>query len=247
METIATQVSMVPEGAAPNRRSPMFYWQMFVNPVETLASLREIPRVFLPMITAAILATAVHYYVLYKVGLRTLMEAAIRATGSIDVDALVANAMVHRDEIVMTQAISAFLGLIVTVLLLALLYWLLVTVVGGDASYQRIVAVVAHVTLFTTVIKESMIALVLTVSRNPSSFNLKNPLGTNPAFYLRTASPALNRILLSADALTIAGIVLTIIGIRRVSSSLSTNATVAIVVIPWLVYVAAAAWLPWLG
>ncbi len=246
METIATEAQFVSE---PPRalRGLMLYWQMFTNPVVTLTLLRDTPRAFLPTLTAAVIATAVNYYVIYKIGLRRLMEQAFRATAAVDVDTLIASAMTHRDEIMTTQALSAFFGLVVTVLLLALLYWLAATVAGGDVSYERILAVVAHVTFFTTAVKESMIALVVTVSRNLSTFNIKNPLGTNPAFFVQTTSPGLNRMLLSADAITIAGVVLRIIGIRRVSTSLSPTAAAAVVLVPWLVYVIAAAWLPWLG
>ncbi|HEX3109763.1 MAG TPA: YIP1 family protein [Thermoanaerobaculia bacterium] len=229
-----------------DRTEPAF-WHMLLNPAETLASLEERPRALFPIVVAAIYASLVSLYVIQRVGLQRLIEAAIQANASVDTETIIANALSHRSQIVTMQAASAFLGSIVTTLLVALFFWLVVTVVGADTTFKKTLAVVAHVAFFVTAVRETMIALVVTMRRDLSGFNIKNPVGTNLAFFIDSASPAATKVLISLDAITIASLVLTVIGLRGIAKQLSPVAAASIVVVPWCLYVVAGMWLPWLG
>jgi hypothetical protein len=217
-------------------------WEMFFSPIATLQKLRERPRVALPVLVAAVWATIVSFYVIQTVGLRTLVEASIRATATVDPDALIAAAMQSKTQILIMQGAGAFFGTLLSVFALALFYYLLVAVVGGDVTYKAVAAVVAHVTLFLTIVKQTMIATVATL--NSSSFSFQQPLGTNLGFFIDADSQAMAKVLTSVDILSIAGLVLTIFGLRAVSDRFSGFAASAVVVLPWLVYVGARAFLP---
>ena len=241
MESSLEMTAVAPEAPLPGLAD------LFFSPLATLASLRDRSRVLLPLLIAASYATVVSYYAISRIGLRRLIEASIRATASVDPETLVESAMTHKTEILQMQAAGAFFGTIVTVLGLALLYWLLVTVIGGEATFGRVASVVAHVTFFTTVIKQTMIALAVTITRNPAGFNLKHPLGTNLAFYIHSSSPALAKLMTSFDLLALAGLALLTWGLSRVSDRVSLRAAAAIVLIPWTLYVAVTVAYPALG
>jgi len=219
-------------------------WEMFVSPVATLQSLKERPRVLVPVLAASAWRTIVSYYVIYKIGLRTLLAASIRATASVDPDALLASAMQNKNQILMMQGASTFLGTAFGVFALALLYYLLVIAFGGDTTYKAVAAVVAHAIFFTTLVKQTMVGMVATLSRDPSSFNIQQPLGTNLAFFIDSNSRVVTKLMASFDILAIAGLVLSIAGLRAVSERFSTFAASAVVLLPWLVYVAARAFMP---
>ena len=229
-----------------DHKEPAF-WHMLMDPAATLASLEERPRALFPIIVAAIYASLVSFYVVQRVGLQRLVETAIQSNASVDTETIIANALSHRAQIMTMQAASAFLGSIITTVLLALFFWLVVTVVGADTTFKKMLAVVAHVAFFVTAVRETMIALVVTMSRNLNGFNIKNPVGTNLAFFVDSVSPTVTKVLLSFDVITIAAIVLTVIGLRRIAKQLSPFAAASVVVIPWCLYVVAGMWLPWLG
>lgn len=245
MEDTLTTTELICEPAPAAER--LHFWHMLVNPAATLASLAETPRVLLPMLVTAVYATLVNYYVIQRIGLQRLLASAIQATASVDTDTLIANALAHRTQIVTMQAVSGFAGSMVTTLALGVLFWLLVTVAGGEISFRKTMAVVAHVAFFIAAVRETMIVLVVTMSRDLGAFNLKNPVGTNLAFFIHNASPLATKLMFSFDVLTVVSLVLTVIGLRRVAKDVSPAAAACVVVAPWALYVAAGAWLPWLG
>lgn len=243
MENTLESSTLMPSPGEPRLR----FWHMLVNPAATLGTLDTRPAAFLPLIAAALYAAVVNLYVLQRIGVRRVIEAAVRAAASVDTETLIANAMAQRQQIVVMQAVSAFAGSIIAALLLGLFFWLLVTVAGALVPFRRVLAVVAHVAFFTTIARETMIGLVVTVTRNLDAFNIRNPIATNLGFFIHTASPAMARLLGAADLITAAGLTLTIVGLRAVAKELSTVVVASIVLVPWVLYVAAGMWLPWLG
>lgn len=218
------------------------FWMMFARPAATLESLRERPKWFLPLLVSAIYTVAVQYYVVTRIGLTNLVSKAARANAALDPEAISQNALAHRTQILIVQGVSSFLGAFATTLGVAFILWLLVIVAGADAAYKSILAVAAHVALFATVVKQSMLALTAFLSRNPAGFHLNNPLATNPAFFLHPGSHVAARLLSSLDLIALAQVALLVVGVAKVSRGLSRVAAGLVVVIPWFIYVGAAAW-----
>jgi hypothetical protein len=233
------------EDLSPNERAVPL-WFIFLDPAATLESLRRHARIVAPLLIAATLGTAANYYVLSRVGLRRLIEAAAAANVTIDRETFIANAMAQSTQIMTMQGLGSFFGSILSVLGLALIYYLLVLVAGGDVTMKRVIAVVAHSTFAVAALRYSMIAMTATFG-NPEDFMLLNPIGTNLGFYLRLDSEVLQKLITAFDVLTIAGMALTVIGLRKVSDALPASVAVSVVAGPWVLYVTAALWLPWLG
>jgi hypothetical protein len=219
-------------------------WHMLASPLTTLAGLRREPHVLLPLVTAALYATVASYYVIQRIGIRRVVEASVRATAGVDPEAVVESAMVHKDQILAMQAAGSFFGTFIAVLGLSVIYWLIVTAFGADVTYRRIAAVVANVMFFVTCIKQTMIVGAVTLSRNPSMFNMKEPLATNLAFFLHSGSRVIEKLLTSCDIIVLSGLALTIFGLLQVSDRLSVKASAAAVLIPWAIYLGGAMAMP---
>ena len=211
-------------------------WQIFFSPLATLNSLSERPRWFFPLLLAGIYSTIVSYYVFAQLGFLRLVSRSVQANASLDPETVMQNALAHKTQIIVIQSLSAFLGAFATALVVALILWLVVVLVGGDAVFKNVMALVAHVTLFTTVIRETMLAITVTVTNDFDTFNFNNPLATNVAFFVHSNSRFAARILSSLDIITIASVVLLAVGLSKVTTRLSPTAAWLVVIVPWAIY-----------
>jgi hypothetical protein len=217
-------------------------WSIFHSPISTFDSLSERPRWFTPLLLAAVYTTLVNYYVVNRIGFLRLMTKAAQAASSLDPQAVLQNAMAHQTQIVIVQSVSTFLGGFATALVIAMVLWLLVLLLGGDVSFRKVLAVAAHISLFTTVLRQSMLAITVTVGSDLDNLNLKNPLATNPAFFVQTNSHLANQILSSLDLFTLLTVFLLVMGLTKVCDRISRIAASLIVLIPWSIYVVGGAW-----
>lgn len=230
----------------PRRSEKNPFWNIFFEPIATLAAQKDHPQYWAPLLLGAIVPALVSYYVMLRVGFKQLVMQAIIASGNLDPDAVAQNAFAHKNQILEIQFISTFLGSIVTVFVVSVLLWLTALVIGAEGTFSEVLAVIAHVNLFVWVVRDAMLATVVTIGRNLDTFDIRNPLGTNLAFYLHPDSHALLRLFSSADVIVGAAIVLTIIGLHRVMTRLSLKNAALIVLVPFAMYVVAGIWLPWL-
>ena len=230
MENVESRALLTAAGTAAS-------WEIFFSPFATLSSLSRRPRWFFPLLLAGIYSTVVSYYVFAQLGFIRLVARSVQANSSLDPDTVMQNALAHKTQIIVIQSLSAFLGAFATALLIALVLWLLVVLAGGDAVFKNIMALVAHVTLFSTVIRETMLAITITVTSDPDTFNFNNPLATNVAFFVHSSSRFTARILSSLDIITIATVVLLAVGLSKVSQRLSPTAAWLVVIVPWALYV----------
>lgn len=221
----------------------MRFWLIFVSPLRTLESLCDRPRWLTPIVVAALFSTAIDYYALTRIGFESLVTAAAKSTGTLDPDGMVQNALAHKTQILAIQSVGSFLGVLATAMIVALIMWLLVLSAGGEVTFKRVLAVVAHVSLFYAVVRQCMLALAVTLSQDPATFDLRNPLATNLGVFVHPGSPVAARILSSLDLITFTTQILVVLGLRKVSCDLSRLAACAIVFLPWSVYVAFRAWM----
>lgn len=236
----------MPDKMAIHSSRPVSFWSMFASPVATLESLRDRPQWLIPVLLSATLCVAVNFYVIRRIGLVRLINAAAQAKAVIDPQAAIQNALAHRSEILTFQALTTFVSSFVTVLVIAKVLWLLLTLFGWDILFKKILGIVAHVKLLSVVIRECMLALTVTLIRDLNTLDLRNPLATNPAFFFRPTSPAAYRTLSSLDVITLMEISLLIVGLTKVCPRLSLWAASLLVVIPWTIYVGATLLLPFL-
>ena len=220
------------------------FGSMFSRPAATLDSLSGRPRWFLPLLLAATYSVAVNYFVVRRIGLVRLMGAALQVNTAIDPQALLENAVAHKTEILFFQGLATFAGTLVTAFVVAKVLWLIITVIGQDVHFKKVLAVVAHVTMLTVVVRESMLALTATAMRNLDNLDLRNPLATNLAFFLHPRSPIASNLLGSLDLITLANIFLLALGLSKVSNRLSFRAACILVIVPWGVYVGVSFLLP---
>jgi len=223
---------------------PPGFSSMFSRPAATLDSLREWPRWLCPLLVAAGCSAAVNFYVIWRIGLVRLMNAALQANMSVDPQAVLESAMAHRTMILVSQALASFAGTFVTAFVVAKVLWLIITVIGQDLQFRKVLAVVAHVTMLTVVIRQSMLALTATIMPNVENLDIRNPLATNAAFFLHPKSPVVLRLLGSFDIITFANILLIGLGLTKVSNRLSFRTACILVIVPWGVYTGASVFLP---
>jgi len=107
-----------------------------------------------------------------------------------------------------------------------------------------VLSVVAHATLLTAVLKGSMLALTATLMRDMSGFDLRCPLATNPAFFVRPDSPVAFRCLAALDALVLVQIAMIALGLSKVAEGLTFRAALLLVLAPWVVYTGISVLLP---
>jgi hypothetical protein len=114
---------------------------------------------------------------------------------------------------------------------------LVLTLCGQDIPFKNILAAVAYVVALSVIVRQCLLALTATLIRDLSTFDLRNPLATNPAFFLQPTSPVAQRLLSSLDVITIVTIGLLIVGLTKVCDRLSRRAASLAVIIPWMTYV----------
>jgi hypothetical protein len=220
------------------------FLSMFTSPLATLYSLREQPQWLYPALFSAIVTVAANLYVIRRIGLARLIEAALEAKAIIDPQGAIQFVLAHQDRILCFQSASIFVNVFVLVLVTAKVLWLLLTLFGYDISFKKILAIVTHANMPPAIIRSCMTALTAAVIRDVRTLDLKNPLATNIAFFLQPTSSAAFRILSSLDAITLLNIGLLIIGLTRVCSNLSARSASLMVLIPWTIYIGATLLLP---
>ena len=217
---------------------------MFFGPSAALCSLKERPHWLCALLIAAGWSVAVNFYVVGRIGFARLLSVAVQANATIDPQTVLQNALERKTMIFAVQGISTFLGTFVTALIVAKVLWLVATVIGVDLHFRRVLAVVAHVAMLVSVVRESMLALTVTAMRNLDNFDMRNPLATNLAFFFRPDSPVVFRLLASLDILTLANVFLLALGLSKVSDDLSLRKAGLLVAVPWGFYVVGSALLP---
>ena len=217
---------------------------MFTSPLATFDALRKQPRWFSPLLFSALVSAAANLYIVQRIGLVRLIETASESSYIIDPQAVIQNVLAYQDRILFFQAASIFVNVFVIALVTSEVFWLLLTVMGSDISFKRVLAVVANANMLPIVARGCMVALTAALIQNANSLNIQNPLATNIAFFLRPSSPAALRLLTSLDAISFINAVLLILGLTRVCPKLSVGAASMMVFICWSAYVCVTLFVP---
>ena len=213
------------------------FLSMFTSPLVTFDSLRKQPRWLFPAAFSAMVSAASNFYVIRRIGLVRLIETASRSHSVIDPQAAIQNVLAHQNQILFFQAASIFLNVFLIALAAANFFWLALMLFGYDISFRKSLAVVAHANMLPIVAKGCMTALIAAVVRDAATLDIKNPLATNLAFFLRPSSPAALRLLTSLDVIALINAALLTAGLARVCPKLSPAAASKLVFICWAIYI----------
>lgn len=223
---------------------PLSFWSMFVRPVVTLESLSERPEWRRPLLVAAAVSVAANSYVVRRIGMLRLISAAAKSNALLDPQVAMQNALAHPYQIYVFQALATFVGSLLATLVVAKVIWLILTLLGRDIRFVNILALSTYVAALSATIRGCMLVLTATLIQDLNRLDLRNPLATNPAFFLRPVSPSAFRLWSSLDLLTIMSIVLLTIGLTKTCPRLSARVAALIVVVPWVIYVGTSLLLP---
>ncbi len=222
----------------PPRGSGISLWHVFASPALVMSAQRRHPRFFLPLFLSGVAALLANAFILWKIGFERVVTTALRTSSGVDPAGVVENALEHKGLIIAVQAASAFLGAFVTPTLLALVIWLLLIVTGHDSPFRGTLAVVAHATFAMTLLRYLVVVLTIAFIQNADAFDIQNPIATNVAFFWQAGSPVLAYLLRKVDACAVGTLAFLIIGVRCLGVRISRAASVTIVVIPWVLFVA---------
>jgi hypothetical protein len=223
---------------------PGSFWFMFTRPVATLESLRGRSQWFLPVLTAATFSAAVNFYLIRRIGWARLIKAAAQSNSLMDAQAAIQNVIAHPHQIFLFQALATFLSFVLTVLAAATVVWLVLVLCGQDVLFKKVLAILAYVTALSAILRGFMLMLTATLIRDLNAFDLRNPLATNPAFFLHPRSAVISRLLASLDLITFLSLTLIIIGLTKVYICLRPRLAAGAVLLPWVIYVSTTLLLP---
>lgn len=214
----------------------------FIAPTKTFADLRRSRSWWLPFLILAIFAYLFTMTAMSHVGLQHLAESAIHNNPSQNEKLQQASPegreqMLHITAIIMQ---ISFFGWPVLVLVLsavgALLLWVGFNfILGGSATYPGMFAVMMFAWLPS--ILRSILTTVMLFVGDPESFNINDPIGTNPGFYMPADSSAfLKSALGSLDVFSLWTLALMAIG-GAIVARVKIRSGVILVFTTWLIFV----------
>jgi hypothetical protein len=103
---------------------------------------------------------------------------------------------------------------------------------GARMTYWQAMAVTMYASL-PYLLTSLLTILTVTFGNNAETFNIQNPVGTNPAYFLSDAAPWLKTLLTQFDLVRLWSLVLTAVGFKIVAKR-STAQAAAVVVGWWL-------------
>ena len=130
-------------------------------------------------------------------------------------------------------------GIIILIFLLiyALVIWASFNFgLGAQTTFGQVFAVTMYAAL-PYIVQAILVAITLFVGDNAESYDLKNPVGTNLAYYLPDAGPVLKGIFQSLDLIKLWSVVLQVVGMAIIARKTIMQSAV-IVGIFWVIGVA---------
>ena len=207
----------------------------FMAPSKTFTDIRRSASWWLPWLIASVFALIFIFSVQHQVGWDQVVANTIHQNPK----AMERLQKLPPDQLAATMAMQAKItGISVYFIPLELLLMALVasgvlwgTVnfgFGGKATFGQMYAVWFYATLPLT-ITSILAAITLFAGLDPTTFNIKNPVGTNIAYYISASAPQwLITVLTSVDVLKIWAAILLTIGCAKVAQIKKSSAAFAV-------------------
>jgi len=212
----------------------------FVAPSKTFKDILRSTSWWLPFLLIALFSVASAFVVGKKVGWEQVSENRVHHSPNTEDRLNQLDPVVRASQMALTAKITMYSTYLVPVILLVILgiYALLLWAgfnfaLGARTTFGQVWAVTWYSALpylLTSVVG----ILTLLFGANIDSYDLQNPVGTNPGYYLPDASPILRAALTQVDLIHLWSVVLTIIGMSIVAKK-SMGASAAIVILLWFV------------
>lgn len=98
---------------------------------------------------------------------------------------------------------------------------------GSQTSFAQVFAVSMYAAL-PYLVQGLLVAITLSFGDNAEGFDLKNPVGTNLAYYLPDAAPVLKGLFMSLDIIKLWSVVLQVIGMAIIAKKTITQSAVIV-------------------
>lgn len=210
---------------------------VFVAPSKTFADIRRKATWWLPFVLMIVVGAFFSVSIDKKVGFDAVAQKQMEQSPMMAdrMASLPANerAGVMARQTTSTKYTTYGFSVIILVwgLVVALLYWMSMNfVMGAQTKFKEVLAVWMYGALPGS-IKAGFAACLLWANVGTEGFDIKNPIGTNPAFYLPDAGAALKAALGFLDLFAIWSLLLMVIGLSVISGK--TKGQAAIVVFGW--------------
>ena len=215
----------------------------FIAPSKTFADVKRSSGWWVPFLVAAAVGLLYGFVLMHKVGLQTLVDGAIHQSTMLEgqiasstpeqAAAIRARVAMNFKLIYVGPVISLLAGLAAAGILMATANF----GAGGKASYKQMLGVWFYGTLPLTLFYLLVIAAIYGGAAS-DPFNIKNPIGTNPGFYLAGSdlSKMLIPLLSAIDLFVIWTAAVLTIGVSTVAG-IKRGAAAVVVCVWWLVFI----------
>jgi hypothetical protein len=212
----------------------------FVAPTATFTDILSRATWWLPFVLILIVSTISSYSIDRHVGFSRVAENTVQSSPA-QTERMSAMMPQERAAAMEKQAMvtryisytSPFLLVIFLAIYAAIMLGIFKFGLGSRMTYGQTMAVTMYASLPYLL---TMLLTILTVSfgNNAETFNVQNPVGTNPAYFLPDAAPWLRTLLTQFDVVRLWSLVLTVVGFKIVAKK-SLGQSAAVVVGLWLV------------
>ncbi|HUB02983.1 MAG TPA: YIP1 family protein [Terriglobales bacterium] len=197
---------------------------VFIAPSKTFTDLRRNASWWAPFLIIVIISAIFSYVVDQKVGFRKVVDNQIqqqpKAAERLDQMPAAQREKALERQVSITKAVTyvvPLIGLIVYAIFAGVLLATIKVVTNAEVAFGALFALIVY-TRLPEVVRAALVILSLLAGVSSDSFDIKNPVATNPAYFLDpTGSPVLRAVLSSLDVITIWTLVLTAIGVACVA------------------------------
>jgi hypothetical protein len=209
----------------------------FVAPSKAFTDILRSTSWWLPFLLIAIFAALTAFAIDKKVGYEAVTEQAMEQNSFAQEQMAKLSPDVRATAIkrqAVSTKVSSYLGgvfVLIIVAIAALLNWATINFgFAGKTTFGQNMAVQMYASL-PLMLKYLLTAVLLFAGVNLDHFNARNPVGTNPGFYLQDSAPWLKTLLSFVDFFGLWSVLLAILGLAIISRK--SKATAAIVVVGW--------------
>jgi Yip1 domain len=232
--------AMIPEGAsaapvAEKNNSLTNLFGLYLEPGETFQRLRHRPNWLLPLAASLLLLGVSNFIVIERVGVVNILKTALKSNPQADQILQMAEQssftrmMMHTAPIV-----SVLFGTLATAAVLLLL----LALSGEEANFQRVFCVVSYSFFAYAVVTAALAVLMVLVTSDGSKFDVRNPLASNPGFFLDpdNTNKFVYSLVSSLDVLSLWYLFLLTTGLSIVCPNLKSRKAAVLVFCVWFLY-----------
>lgn len=222
----------------------------FVAPSKTFADILRNTAWWLPFLLLLLAGLSLGYTIDRQVGFERVMQNQIKASPT--AEARMSQVPPERKAAVIAQQTTMYrsltYGSAVPILIFFAIYSLILWGafnfgLGAKTTFPQVYAVVFYAAL-PYLLRTIVTILILLFGNDPEAFDLKNPVGSNPAFYMPDAAPWLKALLQRVDLFELWVLALTVLGMAIVARKTVAQSAVVVVglyVVATLLYTGLAA------